>query len=388
MSSSSSSSSAVEEREPKTAAQKLADRVERAKGVALNKEIAAFARQKNLTGAAESFETARSKGWLNAHTFCAIMNAYIRCGDVDGAERMFRLLQKTRGVRMDVVSCTTMLKGYSGVGDIASGRRLLEEMFAANPKVMPNVRTVNTFLRGCLLAGHLQASEEVLAHCQKTFAVTPDVSTWEYVVTLLCQGLCIDKVTPIIGRLKGDPAMASGVRNMYVGLARACALLGEEKACLKALRGAEEMLRKAEEEELKLELTGGGSDDEEEDGEDGVVIGGKRAWKKKRGEDGGDEGDAREQSLEVILIILLYIVVLCRYDRLLPQLDPVCLGFYTCTCVWTGIQRACEGRTISRNPANAWIHDRQREEVRFSGTYFGTLAPSVLFRLRKFLRQE
>ena len=36
--------------EPKTMAQKLEDRVERAKSVALNKEIAAFARQKNLTG--------------------------------------------------------------------------------------------------------------------------------------------------------------------------------------------------------------------------------------------------------------------------------------------------------------------------------------------------
>ena len=39
------------------------------------------------------------------------------------------------------------------VGDVSSGRDLLETMFAANPKILPNIRTVNTFLRGCLLAG-------------------------------------------------------------------------------------------------------------------------------------------------------------------------------------------------------------------------------------------
>jgi pentatricopeptide repeat protein len=303
--------SAAAQKEPKSTAQKLEDRVERAKSVALNKEISAYARQKNLTGAMESFRTAQEKGWLNTHTFSGIINAHIRCGDVEGAESMFRLLQRTKGVRMDVISCTTMLKGYSSVGNIAAARQLMEDMFAANPKVMPNVRTVNTFLRGCLLAGSVQESETMLAHCQRTFALTPDASTWEYVVTLLCQGLRVDKAAPLVGRLRGDASLSlgGGVRGMLVSLARACALLGEDKTCLRALRGATELLEKEEAEDVRDELRDE-LEDEDEDEEQGrgerEVTGGKRAWKTRNTEEEGEEATAREQSLEVQCATFLF----------------------------------------------------------------------------------
>ena len=75
-------------RAPKSMADKLADRVERAKSVALNKEISMYARQKNLTSAIECFQTAQERGWLNSHTFSGIINAHIRCGDMEGAEKV------------------------------------------------------------------------------------------------------------------------------------------------------------------------------------------------------------------------------------------------------------------------------------------------------------
>lgn len=106
--------------------------------------------------------------------------------------------------------------------------------------------------------------------------------------------------------------MLGGVRNMSVCLGRACALVGEEKTSLKALKAAEDLLQQEEEQEL---LEEGRREDEENDDDDDddekktVVLGGKRAWKKSgsgggSGEGDGIEGDgsggdAREQSLAV-----------------------------------------------------------------------------------------
>ena len=284
----------------------LEQRVDRAKAVALNKEIASFARLKNLKSAMECFRTAQEKGWLNTHTFSGIINAHVRCGDLEGAENMFKLLRSTKTVRMDVISCTTMLKGYCSVGDVSSARDLLETMFASNPKISPNIRTVNTFLRGCLFSGNVEDSEVLLGHCQRTFGLSPDVSSWEYVVTLLCQNLCIDKVTPIIGRLKGDREMSSGMANMYICLARSQALLGNRKQCLKALRGATDLLERSEIETIQRELQSNeyhDSNNKDTSSNEIQVTGGKRAWKSSTAvhsdehDDGGDS--AREQSLEI-----------------------------------------------------------------------------------------
>jgi pentatricopeptide repeat protein len=147
------------------------------KAVALNKDIALHATRKELTEAMILFDKAVTNGWANSHTYSGIyllqhlillpnpfiqsytysaaINANIRCGDISGASRLFKKLRDTkgRGLKMDVITCTTMMKGYTSIGDIASSLKLFQDMSSANPRVIPNIRTINTFLRGCVTTG-------------------------------------------------------------------------------------------------------------------------------------------------------------------------------------------------------------------------------------------
>jgi pentatricopeptide repeat protein len=279
-------------------------RVERAKAVSLNKEIAKFARQKDLTSAKESFQTALTNGGTNSHTFSAIINAHVRCGDIVGAKAMYALLKKTKNVRIDVVSCTTLMKGFGSVGDLDSCDDIMRDMLKANPPIAPNIRTINTYLRGCLWCGGIQSGERMFARMQSEFHITPDISSWEYIVAMLCQTLSLDKALPMIGRLKGDASVSGGVGAMCINLARAAALLGELKICRKALKQAVDCLNTDEELQMAAETGDGEASEEEESGsdDDGAAkgalkqarptLGGKQAWKV-------EENDARAQSLEV-----------------------------------------------------------------------------------------
>lgn len=266
-------------------------KVTKAKIVALNKEIAKYAKEKNLFRAQECFNMAESTGAANSHTYAAIINAYVRCGYIDQAYRVYESL-KSNSLRipLDVISCTTMMKGFCGAGDIQAARQIFDDMIQSRPKVKPNIRTINTFLRGCVLTGSLPLAEEIFPRINHEFQLTPDISSWEYLVTLLAQALVIDKILPIIGRLRSDNTLSGGVASMCVNLSRAAALLTEFKLCRKYLSLAAQLLENEENLQQSNCLEFVPSQDQANQKES---TGGKQAWKQN------DPDDARAQSLEV-----------------------------------------------------------------------------------------
>jgi pentatricopeptide repeat protein len=84
---------------------------------------------------------------------------------VSGAADLFEKLRKAKGIKLDVITCTTMMKGFCGEGDIIRSIQLIEEM--DKHKIIPNIRTVNTFLRGCVITGEVKQAEMILAKTQK-----------------------------------------------------------------------------------------------------------------------------------------------------------------------------------------------------------------------------
>ena len=176
-----------------------------------NNAIAACAKNKDLAGAVEKYQLAVTSGWANQHTYCAIMNAYIRCGDVPGAHRVF-VGMKASKIRLDVVACTTMMKGYSSHGDVGRCWDLLEAMERPANHVQPNIRTVNTFLRGCVLSGCVQDSETMITKMQRDYKLVPDISSWEYAITLMCSGLRLDRALPAVGRILKNHSSASSMQ--------------------------------------------------------------------------------------------------------------------------------------------------------------------------------
>lgn len=262
--------------------------VDREKIVQLNNSIAQHANRKELDEAMALYKQAVADGSANSHTYAAAINANIRCGRLDGAEGVMNAMQK-KGRKRDVIICTTMIKGYCMAGRLTDALNLLKDMTEKKPIVSPNIRTINTLLRGCVQAGDVSSAEFLVAQSQKDFKIQLDVSSWEYLTALLAQGLKLDKVLPIVGRLKDDPLYASGIANMHVNMARAAAVLGEWKTCKKSLIAASTAI------DAKSDTTDANTESSTTQAVvQGKNTGGKRAWK------AAEDVDARRaESLEL-----------------------------------------------------------------------------------------
>jgi pentatricopeptide repeat protein len=267
------------------------DMADRSKLVSLNNEIGQLGKRKDLAQAMVLLNQAVEEGIANSHTYAAAMNANILCGSVSGAETVMEEMIN-RGRKRDIINCTIMLKGYCGDGRLSKAFALFDSMLTKSPIVMPNIRTVNTLLRGCITTGNIDRAEylQKLTATKVKAEVTPDVSFWEYLVALSCQGLKLDKALPMVGRLKGDESMSSGLVNMHLNIARAAAILGDWSTCKKSLSFSDSFLKS----EGISGSSSGINNDNDDNNDKTVVVGGKRAWKSTNGE---RESDSRADSL-------------------------------------------------------------------------------------------
>lgn len=118
----------------------------------LNKELADYAQKKQLKTAIKRFTWGVRKGMEpDKHTYANLLNCYIRCGDLDGALRRFADMRETNLIP-NIVHYTTLLKGYCDNGDLFGAKNLLFTEMLDN-KILPGIRTVNTFIRGCTKIG-------------------------------------------------------------------------------------------------------------------------------------------------------------------------------------------------------------------------------------------
>ena len=130
--------------------------------VSINKEIAHHAKRKELKEAITKFESAIDQSIANSHTYAATLNAYIRCSEISAAKSLFDDMKLSKDVKLDVISCTTMMKGCGSCGDIIGCFNILEFMNTSKPKIQPNIRTINTFLRCCVSVGECQMAEDIM----------------------------------------------------------------------------------------------------------------------------------------------------------------------------------------------------------------------------------
>jgi pentatricopeptide repeat protein len=137
----------------------------------------------------------KALGLANQYTIANMMNARVRCGDIRGAVALLR----DPTVRPGVVAYTTCIKGVFEAYDLATAETLLSQMQAAG--VRPNLRTANTFLRGCMSVGAVESGVACYKLAQGKWSLTPDASTHEYMVALLCQALRVRVRNFIIARM-------------------------------------------------------------------------------------------------------------------------------------------------------------------------------------------
>jgi pentatricopeptide repeat protein len=104
----------------------ISKQADREKIYEINNQISNHANRKELVEAIDKFKFLKQCLLPNTHTYAAIINAYIKCGDLDGAEEMFNELKNNERLSVDVISFTTMVKGYCNNNDIKKAVNLFE----------------------------------------------------------------------------------------------------------------------------------------------------------------------------------------------------------------------------------------------------------------------
>ena len=243
-----------------------------------NNRIAKLGDRKQLSEAIVVFAKCRGLNMANSHTMGTMLNAYIRCGCVEDAHKLFNelLSKKTlKFLRPDVIAYTTMIKGFCSIFDIPAAIKLFDTMVERS--VTPNIRTLNTLFRGLAVVGGLNEMLRVFKKGTE-LSITFDSSSYEIIICSLCQAYQLDIVYPLLGRIKSDPNIKPGLHRMYYYLCRAAAFVGDWKKMNKALVGASAAPSTAEL-ESKAESVA-----------DGTAVGGKRAWR--------EVDETRKESLE------------------------------------------------------------------------------------------
>lgn len=128
---------------------------------------------------------------------------------------------------------------------------------------VPNVRTANTFLRGCLVGGGLDDAEWMLSKMGRGVwkGVKPDVASCEYVGTLLAQALRLPDAIGLAERAvsyktvkaskhgnlpaeKAEEAAAAAAGRVRLAVCRGAALVGGWKGCSAEAKAARSHFRK------------------------------------------------------------------------------------------------------------------------------------------------
>mmetsp|Transcript_38751 Transcript_38751/g.77175 ORF Transcript_38751/g.77175 Transcript_38751/m.77175 type:complete len:923 (-) Transcript_38751:50-2818(-) len=302
----------------------------------LNKDLADFAQKKQLTIAKKRFEQGIRKGIkVDVHTYTNLINAYVRCSDMQGAEQQLKRMI-SENIQPNLVTYTTLLKGYSEIGDMISASKIF--FSGMGTEKGPNVRALNTFLRACVRTGMvkpaLQSYFDFVQRKNSTDLVMPalgdnkkrkvqhgaesqatsssssstdnseyalDASSYEYLIGLLCRAGQLNVAEDILRQFTTNETSAlnnrvvsaggvSAIENtaIYISLAAAETLRGAYSAAQKWADLAVDSLKRTETATLKDSML------KRFQAEDGVgnTVGTKRG-----------AGDAQDDSRSVALFL-------------------------------------------------------------------------------------
>jgi len=108
-------------------------------------------------------------------TYNSMMDGYVRIGDMEGAERIFRELEGS--TTPTVVSFTTLLHGYGRAKDMVAAKSIFRQMRVRGIK--PDRVALNTFLSACIRCGDMTLAYRVFEEMQRTGgSVAPNVVTY------------------------------------------------------------------------------------------------------------------------------------------------------------------------------------------------------------------
>lgn len=316
--------------QPKQAFNKRSKSLPSEQAIALSSQLKLLSNQKKLQEAIELYYHESNDGIRDEVHACIVIDCCARCGDISKGEDIVKKLKEEQGITdINVQTKTALLKGYVHSGMIKEASLLYKEMLKS--KGGPNVRTLNTFLRGCLwsaatlfldedrnsfngvnyeIFGGVISSEDIWPH--RVHNLVPDLSSYEYSITLLTQALRISEAESRIQLLEknfgfnskkssdeglhfyaDDPFSLETLAVSYISLARAFALMNQKsraETCASkvlSITSSIDAVTNNNENNKKCSMKNSG---------------GKRSWKSERKHDTDDndpESDQKQSRREI-----------------------------------------------------------------------------------------
>jgi len=318
----------------------------------LSSQLKEFSIQKNLQDCLDLYwnnnNNANDRIIRDGHHACIVIDCCGRCGSIQQGEEIYHELEKS-GEEISVHTKTALLKGYAHSGMLSKASQLYHKMMEDTRRNgdknngyghsgrrdcdRPNVRTLNTLLRGCLWTAAsltkdtgrkgattnnnntstFEVSGGVItldkAWPKKTnsdgvdvdhLEVIPDLSSYEYAITLLSQALRFQEAENRLVDLTEsfkvntskwkdggvhytaeDSSTLETVCASFLNIARAYAMLGDFSNGTSYAKKAVDVVTSTQNTSTKWKNSSGR----------GVTkFGGKRAWKQVGGDDTNVEG--------------------------------------------------------------------------------------------------
>jgi pentatricopeptide repeat protein len=238
----------------------------------LNDELSSLARSKQAKQAEKRIAWGIRKGIpVDVHSYTNLMNAHVRCGNINRAKEIIGIMRDRR-IHPNTVTLTTLIKGLCEHGLVKEALEMMEE---APLDMRPNVRTVSTVLRGCLRVGDAKSATSIYESMVSKWNLKPDKTCVEYLVAMLCQSMRIPEAEGIvashmlIGASSAAKSQASTVPQIeydplsnavvFLSLARACSVLADwdraSSYCECATKALAELLQKSKKKMVRCTIT-------------------------------------------------------------------------------------------------------------------------------------
>ncbi len=118
----------------------------------LSSKLKEFSTQKRLQEILELYHDRANDYIRDGHHACIVVDCCARCGCIQKGEEIVEQLKQS-GDEISVQTITALLKGYAHSGMMDKAAALYIAMTKKrNNRDKPNIRTLNTMLRGCMWA--------------------------------------------------------------------------------------------------------------------------------------------------------------------------------------------------------------------------------------------
>merc|ERR1740115_532415 len=178
-----------------------------------------FTREKKMDRAMEVYKEMRNGNFeLSVIMFNTLVDACARCGRMDYLPNLVADM-KTQGLQPNVVTYSTMLKGYCQNGEVQKGFAILEQM-KTEAHLKPDEIMYNSLLDGCAQNNLFEEGQELLQQMLQA-GIAPSNFTLSIMVKMLNRARKIEQAFALVEEITTQYKFKPNI-HVYTNLMQGC----------------------------------------------------------------------------------------------------------------------------------------------------------------------